>query len=47
MENSFHNYLNISRVVLADAGFQVTMDLTEMNDFVQTLDRNGPLPIGF
>ena len=47
MEDSFHNYLNRSRVVLADAGFQVTMDITEMNVFVQTLDQNATLPVGF
>ena len=46
MDESFHNYLNRSRSVLADAGFQVTMDTTEMNVFVTTIDGNGTLPTG-
>ncbi|MHA2191010.1 MAG: DUF362 domain-containing protein, partial [Candidatus Thorarchaeota archaeon] len=38
MDESFHNYLNRSRIVLDNAGFQVTMNETEMNVFVQILD---------
>ena len=46
MDESFHNYLNRSRYVLADAGFQVTMNPTEMNVFVTTVDGNGSTPSG-
>lgn len=46
MDESFHNYLNRSRSVLDDAGFQVTMDPTEMNVYVTTLDGSGN-PQGF
>ncbi|MFX1482847.1 MAG: DUF362 domain-containing protein [Promethearchaeota archaeon] len=37
MDESFHNYLNRSRIVLADAGYQVTMDTDEMNVFVTVM----------
>ena len=46
MDESFHNYLNRSRSILADAGFQVTMNTTEMNVFVTTVDGNGTIPSG-
>jgi len=46
MDESFHNYLNRSRVVLADAGFQVTMDTTEMNVYVTIVDQNATQPTG-
>jgi hypothetical protein len=42
MDESFHNYLNRSRSVLADAGFQVTMDTTEMNVFVTSVADTQP-----
>jgi uncharacterized protein (DUF362 family) len=42
MDESFHNYLNRSRSVLADAGFQVTMNTTEMNVFVTTVSNTPP-----
>ncbi|MHA2361327.1 MAG: DUF362 domain-containing protein, partial [Candidatus Thorarchaeota archaeon] len=38
MDESFHNYLDRSRIVLDNAGFQVTMNETEMNVFVEILD---------
>jgi len=44
MDESFHNYLNRSRRVLSDAGFQVTMNTTEMNVFVTTI--SSTLPTG-
>jgi len=43
MDESFHNYLNRSRIILADAGYQVTMDANEMNVFVTIVDQNGTL----
>ncbi len=42
MDESFHNYLNKSRSVLADTGFQVTMNTTEMNVFVTTISPTTP-----
>ena len=42
MDESFHNYLNKSRSVLADAGFQVTMNTTEMNVFVTSISPTTP-----
>ncbi|MFX0212363.1 MAG: DUF362 domain-containing protein [Candidatus Hodarchaeota archaeon] len=38
MDESFHNYLRRSRDALFNAGLQVTMNSTEMNVFVTTLD---------
>ncbi len=42
MDESFYNYLNRSRSVLADAGFQVTKNTTEMNVFVTTISDTPP-----
>jgi hypothetical protein len=42
MDESFHNYLDRSRQVLVDAGYQTTMDVEEMNVFVSTLSSTGP-----
>ncbi len=42
VDESFHNYQNRSRSVLADAGFQVTMNTTEMNVFVTTISDTPP-----
>jgi hypothetical protein len=42
MDESFHNYLNRSRSVLVNAGFQVTMNTTEMNVFVTTVSNTPP-----
>jgi hypothetical protein len=42
MEESFHNYLRRSKDVLVDAGLQATINQTEMNIFVKSL--NGPNP---
>ncbi|MCK5265493.1 MAG: DUF362 domain-containing protein, partial [Candidatus Thorarchaeota archaeon] len=44
MDESFHNYLDRSRSVLAGAGFQVTMNTTEMNVFVEELSGTGTIP---
>jgi len=44
MDESFHNYLNRSRQVLNDAGYQATMDTTEMNVFVTAIASTGPPP---
>ncbi|MFW9844655.1 MAG: DUF362 domain-containing protein, partial [Candidatus Thorarchaeota archaeon] len=46
MDESFHNYLNRSKVVLENAGFQVTMDTAEMNVFVTIVNQNATLPTG-
>ena len=37
MEESFHNYLRISKDVLIDAGLQATMNQSKMNVFIKTL----------
>ncbi len=37
MDESFHNYLNRSMNILAEAGFQVTMNQTLMNVYVESL----------
>ena len=42
-EESFHNYLERSMNELKDAGFQVTMDETEMNVFVAVMTDAGPI----
>ena len=42
-EESFHNYLERSMNVLKDAGFQVTMDETEMNVFLEIMSNTGPV----
>jgi hypothetical protein len=42
-EESFHNYLERSMNELKDAGFQVTMDETEMNVFVSIMSDAGPV----
>ncbi|MGY5873544.1 MAG: DUF362 domain-containing protein [Candidatus Thorarchaeota archaeon] len=44
MDASFHDYLNRSRSILADAGFQVTMNTTEINVFVEESGGNETLP---
>ncbi|MHA1864433.1 MAG: DUF362 domain-containing protein [Candidatus Thorarchaeota archaeon] len=44
MDASFHDYLNRSRSVLADAGFQVTMNTTEMNVFIEVIGGYEPQP---
>jgi hypothetical protein len=44
MDESFHNYLNRSRQVLVDAGYQATIDVAEMNVFVIALASTGPPP---
>jgi hypothetical protein len=44
MDESFHNYLNRSRQVLVDSGFQATMNATEMNVFVTTLSGTVTIP---
>ncbi|GAH15114.1 unnamed protein product [marine sediment metagenome] len=38
MEASFHDYLNRSKDILNDAGFQATMNQTKMNVFVTALE---------
>jgi len=43
MDESFHNYLERSMIVFQEAGFQATMNQTEMNIFVTELDGH-PLP---
>jgi hypothetical protein len=43
MEESFHNYLEYSMNEMMDAGFQVTMDETEMNVFVEVMSDAGPV----
>jgi hypothetical protein len=42
-EESFHNYLELSMNEMIDAGFDVTMDETEMNVFVATMSVTGPV----
>ncbi|MFW9975603.1 MAG: DUF362 domain-containing protein [Candidatus Thorarchaeota archaeon] len=42
-EESFHNYLERSMNILKDAGFQVTMDESDMNVFVDTMTDAGPI----
>jgi hypothetical protein len=42
MEESFHNYLRRSMDVLVDAGLHATMNQTEMNVYVKSLE--GPNP---
>jgi len=42
MVESFHNYLRRSKDVLIDAGLQATMNQTEMNVFVSTLNPTNP-----
>jgi len=42
-EESFHNYLERSMNILKDAGFQVTMDESEMNVFVVAMTDAGPI----
>lgn len=42
-EESFHNYLERSMNVMKDAGFQVTMDETEMNVFLVAMTDSGPM----
>lgn len=37
MDESFHNYLERSMLILRNAGFQVTMNQSEMNVFVEAL----------
>jgi uncharacterized protein (DUF362 family) len=45
MDESFHNYLNRSRQVLVDAGYQASIDTNEMNVFVSKLaGTEPPLP---
>ncbi len=43
MEESFHNYLDYSMNEMKDAGFQVTMDESEMNVFVEVMSDAGPV----
>ena len=45
MEESFHNYLERSMIKLKEAGYQVTMNQTEMNVFVTTLPDRPIIPI--
>jgi hypothetical protein len=45
MEESFHNYLRRSKDVLIDAGLQATMNPTEMNVFVTSLEELNPLAL--
>jgi len=42
-EESFHNYLERSMNEMKDAGFQVTMDESEMNVFVAIMTDAGPI----
>jgi hypothetical protein len=42
-DESFHNYLERSMNVLKDAGFQATMNETEMNVFVEVMSDAGPV----
>jgi hypothetical protein len=42
-DESFHNYLERSMNELNDAGFQATMDETEMNVFVEVMSNTGPV----
>ncbi|MFX0156268.1 MAG: hypothetical protein ACFE9Q_17230 [Candidatus Hodarchaeota archaeon] len=42
MLESFHNYLRRSKDVLMNAGLQVTMNQTEMNVFITTLEKTVP-----
>lgn len=42
-DESFHNYLERSMNELADAGFQVTMDESQMSVFVTALSNAGPV----
>ena len=42
-DESFHNYLERSMHELKDAGFQVTMNETEMNVFVEVMSNTGPV----
>ncbi|MHA1961351.1 MAG: DUF362 domain-containing protein [Candidatus Thorarchaeota archaeon] len=43
LEESFHTYLRLSMNQLKDAGFQVTMNPSEMNVFVVAMDAAGPV----
>ncbi len=42
-EESFHNYLERSKNILEAAGFQATMDQSEMNVFVVAMSATGPV----
>jgi hypothetical protein len=43
LEESFHTYLRLSMNQLKDAGFQVTMNPSEMNVFVVAMEAAGPV----